>query len=369
MARVIAQPALQLAAVPRRRLRALLAWLHLWVGLTVGIVFAVVGLSGSALVFHEELLHWQHPQLSAGRPVADPAVLATIIERGGTELRSLQFPSESMPTWIGFHADGRRVHYATDDGRVLLARDGDSDPLLWLHELHTHLLAGETGEQVLGVLSFVSLALVLVGLYLWWPQRGRMLAQLKVHAGPPVRRWLTWHRSSGVVLLPLLLLSTLTGIGMVYHEAARSLLIAMLGGDEAPTPPESTPAPVRWTLVLPAAADAVAPARLTRISVPKRDSGTVAFRARHPDEWHPNGRSTVAIAAGDGDVLQVYSAPAQPMGSRAAEAIYPLHIGVAGGLPLRLLTFLAGLLPAFLLVTGFLFWRRRTAARRTRPAR
>lgn len=369
MARVIAPPLAQTAAVPRRRMRAVLAWLHLWVGLTVGLVFAVVGLSGSALVFHEELLHWQHPQLAAGRALADPAVLAKVIERGGADLRSLQLPSESMPTWVGFTADGRRVHYATDDGRVLLERDTGNDPLLWLHDLHTHLLAGETGEQVNGVLGFVCVALVLIGLYLWWPARGRVLAQLRVFNGPPVRRWLTWHRTSGVVLLPLLLLSLLTGVGMVYHEAARSLLTTLLGGAEAPKPPESAAAPVQWALVLPAARDAAAPARLTRVSVPRPDSGTVAFRARHPDEWHPNGRSTVAIDAGGGSVLQVYSAPAQPLGSRAAEAIYPLHIGVAGGLPLRLLTFVAGLLPAFLLVTGFLFWRRRTAAKRSRPAR
>ena len=369
MARVIAEPVAQTAAMPRRRVRAVLAWLHLWVGLTVGIVFAVVGLSGSALVFHEELLHWQHPQLASGRAVADPAVLAAVIERGGADLRSLQFPSEAMPTWIGFTADGRRVHYATDDGRVLLERDTGNDALLWLHELHTHLLAGETGEQVNGVLGCVSLALVLVGLYLWWPARGRMLAQLRVFNGPPVRRWLTWHRTSGVVLLPLLVLSLLTGVGMVYHEAARSLLASTLGGSALPKPPQSTPAPVRWTLVLQAARDAAAPARLTRVSVPKADDGTIAFRARHPDEWHPNGRSTVAIAAAGGNVLQVYNAPAQPLGSRAAEAIYPLHIGVAGGLPLRVLTFVAGLMPAFLLVTGFLFWRRRTAARRHRPAR
>lgn len=365
MARVLAPP-VEGAAVPaRRRLRAVLAWLHLWVGLTVGSAFAVVGLSGSALVFHEELLRWQHPQLAQGAPVVDAAVLERIVERAQPDgLRSVQFPSPSMPSWIGFHADGRRVHYATDDGRVLLERSADDDVLLWLHELHTHLLAGDIGEEIAGIVGLVSIALVLVGVYLWWPQRGRMLAQLRVHAGPPIRRWLTWHRSSGVLLLPLLLLATVTGVGMVYHEAARSLLTGLLGGNEAPSPPRPPAASPRWDRVLPAAAAGIAPARLTRVALPGADDGAVSFRGRDPAEWHPNGRSTVTVDADGGEVLQVHRAPAQPLGSRAADAIYPLHIGVAGGLPLRLLTFVAGLLPAFLLVTGFLFWLRRRQARR-----
>lgn len=369
MARVLAPPLAEAAAPARRRLRAVLAWIHLWLGLGVGTLFAVIGLSGSALVFHEELLRWQHPQLAAGKPVADALVLERIVEREGAKgLRSVQFPSEGMPTWIGFNADGRRLHFATDDGRLLLERSADDDALLWLHELHTHLLAGEAGEQVAGVVGLVSVALSLIGLYLWWPQRGRMLAQLRMYRGPPIRRWLTWHRSSGVVLLPLLLLSTLTGVGMVYHEAARSLLTAAFGGGHAPAAPQRAAAAPQWPRVLPAAAEAIAPARLTRVALPDADEGVVGFRARDPAEWHPNGRTTITVAADGGMVLQVHRAPAQPAGSRAADAIYPLHIGVAGGLPLRILTFIAGLLPAFLLVTGFLFWRRRRTARR-RPDR
>lgn len=364
-ARVLTLPA-QAAAVPRRRLRAVLAWLHLWVGLTVGLVFALIGLSGSALVFHEEILRWQQPQLAAGTARVDPGVVERIVERGrGDGLRALQFPSETMPTWIGFHEGDRRVHYATDDGRVLLERDPDGDVLLWLHELHTHLLAGETGEQVLGVLGFICLGLVLVGLYLWWPARGRMLAQLRVYRGPPIRRWLSWHRASGVVLLPLLVLSTLTGLGMVYHEAARGLLTAAFGGQAtAPPAPQLPGAPVRWDRVLAVASKAVDDARLTRLALPADDAGTVGFRAKQAGEWHPNGRSTVTVDAAGMRALQVSAATREPTGARAANAIYPLHIGVAGGEPLRWLTFVSGLMPAFLLVTGFLFWRRRRQAGR-----
>ena len=62
-------------------------------------------------------------------------------------------------------------------------------------------------------------------------------------------------------------------------------------------------------------------------------------------------------------MLLRHDATAQRPGARMDEAIYPLHIGAVGGPTYRWATALGGLLPAFLLVTGFLFWRRRRGHR------
>jgi uncharacterized iron-regulated membrane protein len=366
MVAIPALPSTSVAARAGRRLRATLAWLHLWVGLGVGALFAVIGLSGAALVFHDDLLRWQHPQLAAFEPVVDGEVLARVLARETPHgLGSVQFPRDAMPVWMGFYGDGRRVYFAPDDGRVLLERSADDDALLWLHDLHTHLLGGETGKAVLGIAGWISLGLLLTGLYLWWPKRGRMLAQLRVVNGPPVRRWMTWHRSSGVVLLPLLLLATLTGVGMVYHDAARGLLTGLFGGGAIPAAPArsaSTAAGVDWPRVLGRARNALPAAKLTRTAAPADGSGVVSFRARNAGEWHPYGRSTVHVDPAGREVLLVHDATAQPLGARMAEAIYPLHIGSVGGVIVKWSTALVGLLPAFLLVTGFLFWRRRRSS-------
>ena len=171
-------------------MRKLLSWLHLWVGLTAGIAFAVLGLTGSVLVFHEELLRWQHPQLEGHPLQADGTVLAAILERespGG--LRSIQLPDAAMPAFIGFYEDGRRGYFAPEDGRTLLMRSTEDDFLLWLQDLHIHFLAGEAGEQVVGVVGWIALGLLLTGLYLWWPKRGMLKLSLRWFATPPTRRW------------------------------------------------------------------------------------------------------------------------------------------------------------------------------------
>ena len=347
------------------RLRATLSWLHLWVGLVVGTLFALVGLSGSVLVFHDDLLRMQHPQLAGHAPVADGDVLAGILERWAPEgLSSLHLPEPGagLPVWQGYFDDGHRAYFAPADGALLLERRVSDDALLFLQEFHIDLLGGEAGHQVLGVVGWIGLGLLLTGLYLWWPRFGSWRAHLKLHNGPPVRRWLTWHRSTGLFLLPLLLLSTLTGVGMVYHAGFRAVLTGMLGGGEAPAVP--TLATTRdhapdWPRILATAAAALPDARLTRTGPAQAGSDVIGFRARADGEWHPNGRSLVYVDRAGRRVLLAHDATGQAFGARLTEAIYPLHIASVGGEWFRWLTFLGGLVPAFLLVTGFLFWRRR----------
>ena len=93
--------------------------------------------------------------------------------------------------------------------------------------------------------------------------------------------------------------------------------------------------------------------------MPAAGEGVVGFRARMPGEWHVNGRSTVHVDLAGSTVLLAHDATRQAAGARMTEAIYPLHIGAVGGPLVRWLTALAGLVPAFLLATGFLFWLRK----------
>lgn len=350
----------------RHRIRAMVSWLHLWVGLVVGVLFAVLGLSGSVLTFHSELLLKQHPQIAAQRPVAAGNVLARIVDTWSPQgMAGIDAPRESLPVWQGYFPDDTRRYYATDTGELLLTRTPDSDWLLWLHELHTHFLAGETGEEVVGIVGWIACFMLVSGLYLWWPRLGRWLAHLRPYANPPVRRWLTWHRSAGTITLPLLLLVTLCGVGMVYHDGARTLLVTLFGGTDPPKLPilaADAQAP-DWPQLLVSAQTAMPDARLSRIAMP-RDGRVVSIRAQMPGEWHPNGRSLIFVDGANSAVLGTYDATAQRAGARATDAIYPLHIGAVGGSVYRIGVAIAGLLPSFLLVTGFLFWWRRRAARR-----
>ena len=64
-----------------------------------------------------------------------------------------------------------------------------------------------------------------------------------------------------------------------------------------------------------------------------------------------------------GGCCRCYDATANRLGMRMSQAIFPLHVGAVGGGVMKWATAVVGLLPGFLLVTGFLFWRRRRGHR------
>ncbi|KRA17924.1 PepSY-associated TM helix domain-containing protein [Lysobacter sp. Root604] len=354
----------------KRRLRATLKWLHLWLGLGAGLVFALVALSGTVLAFQRELLAWSHPQLiehAPPSPAQREAALARIVADWQAQgLSSLDLPSAQLPVWQGYFPDGERRYFDGASGELLLVRNKGNDWVLWLRDWHTHLLSGKAGEQVLGVVGLIALFLLLSGLYLWWPRWSALGASLRWYRGPPTRRWFSWHRGAGVLWLPLTLLAVLTGVGMVYDGATRSgLRFAFGDGEDARKPPKlaASARAIDWPAVLRAADGRLAGAELRRIGLPKADSGLVSIRMRAAGEWHPVGRSVVWLDPYRVAVLGVHDATAQDRGARVSEALYPLHGGFVGGRVWQALVAFTGLVPSFLLVTGFLFWRRRTARR------
>ena len=353
------------------RFRPVLKWLHLWLGLSVGLVFAIVSLTGTVLAFQSELLLAAHPELDRERlpPLALQGHALARIVAGAEDsgIRSVDLPSPRLPAWQAFTAKGERHYFDPANGELLLVRNTGNDAVMWMRDLHTHLLAGEAGEQVLGASGIVSLFLLLSGLYLWWPRLAALAASLRWHAAPPARRWLSWHRSLGVLLLPLLLVVTFTGVAMVYSQPFRSALRwTFADGPEVvpPLPIERRTIAIDWPAVLLAAADA-APrgSELRRVSVPEGDNALVSIRFRAPGEWHPNGRSVIWLDPYRARAVQVHDATAQGTGARISETMYPLHGGFVGGRAWQWAVAAAGLLPAFLLATGFLFWRARRRRR------
>lgn len=351
---------------PPRRFRDLLRRLHLWLGLSVGLVFAVLALSGTVLAWQTELLRWRHPELfSHALPTAQQraAVLRGIHEtRWAAPVRSVELPSAELPVWQVALAGEVRVYLDPADGRELMRRSKADDAVLWLRDLHTHLLTGKNGEAALGILGLAELLLILIGLALWWPRRGHWRHAVRMYAQPPTRRWRSWHQSIAALAFPLLLLSTVTGVTLIYKDTTRAALAALFG-DRGPPPKapavEPRGVPLQWEASLAAAQAALPAAELRRIAMPGAKNAALTIRARGAAEWNAVGRSVIVVDPYTATVLSVYDAQTQGGGVKLVDKIYPVHSGGVGGLPWQLAMAVTGVLPAFFLVTGFLFWRTR----------
>lgn len=354
--------------------RRLLFHVHLYAGLTIGALLAVMGLSGSVLVFGEELDRNLRPELRRVEPARTRVPLAGVVEgvtkhQGGTaprQLRLLERPDAPLEAWMDTHG-ALKVYVDPYSGAVLGARTPGQSLVGTLRELHMKLLAGETGEAVVGSAGLVLIALCLTGLVLWWPGR-RKLAE-----GLTLRRPLRWrranfdlHKLGGLLSLAFLLMAGLTGAALVFPAPFELALQSVAGTPSRSPPPKTGPTtgePVPLDTLLAEADRALPGARTTRVDLPTSPGAPLRVRKRLPDEPHPNGMSFVYVDRYGGAVLRVENALEAPLAARLMALRYPLHIGSLGGLATRLLAVLTGLFPAGLFLTGFFLWLARTRAR------
>lgn len=370
-------------------MRKLFTLAHRWVGLLAGLVLALLGLTGSLMVWQASLdaalnPGWFRAPASACAAPATPvattlALLAAHAPRARAQtVVAPREPGAAYQVWEARQAEtGRRTEHFIDPacGRYLGSRErgavrldaAHAVPLLY--ELHSHLLAGETGHVIAGITALLFTGLTLTGLWLSWPRttgpRLKAWAQaLKVRwQGPPARRWYELHRASGLWLLPVALVVSITGAALVFPNPTRDGVaavlplqrLAKLQAAAVPATAGAALGPDAWV----AAAQREFPAaRWSRLTLPAK--GPVEVRLLQPGELRESTGYTRVRLDRQGRVLERYDPLAAPAGNQVVDSLFPLHSGEALGGAARLLWTVFGLLPATLLGTGaWLWWRRR----------
>ncbi len=351
----------------------MLVRLHSVMGLVLGAVLLVIGLTGSLLVFREAIERslspnlWQVPQQSAALPLHDMlARLEQIFPED--RLFALRMPRERGEALVAWMNDehGLRVYLDPYSGRVLDARDPKETFTGFLFALHTSLLAGEAGESLNGVVGLGSLGLVLTGALLWRPSTRAFRAAVTIRHHNRTAMLYGLHTVMGIAAVIPLGLLVLTGAALVFYSTFQ-LVVSTVTGDRLREPlPQSLSQPASRPSIdlIIQAADAALPGAITTwILFPREPTGVVTVRRRFAEEWHPNGRSFVRLDQYSGKVLAVENALHASVGRRIENLLYPLHIGRFEGVAWQVLYVLAGLTPGILFLTGWLMRRRKHNSR------
>lgn len=352
--------------------------LHLYSGLFLSLFLAALGLSGTVLLYKEDLWRLRYPELR------EPPAIITVEEHArsldriaqlfpGEAIRQVKFPRSGTPAYHVYLGDGEAL-VSQDGGRIIARWSRASDVLGFLTDLHINLFAGRPGRNIAGIIGLATALMALSGLVLWWPQRKRFsirsVAPRRLHRAS----LLALHRDLGALASPLIVLFAVTGSGVVFYGASRALLNGMMG-DPVPavTPPviaAEHPVGMADAAVIEVAATAVPGAQLMSYYPPAGASAVHYFRLRQHGEVHPNGRSMAFVNGNDGSLVAAVDATRQPPGERAAQWLYPLHSATIGGEPYRLVAAALGLALAVMAGTGPVTWwqfrRRRANASRHR---
>ncbi len=370
-------------------LKKTLFQLHWFFGITAGLVLALMGITGAAVSFQDEILRALNPTVlsvekrEAG--VLPPAELVRKLEATeGKTVSMLWVESDSgNAARVFFTAPpgerrGQMRYFDPYTGNYM----GDvvgQDVFGFILQLHRFLAAGDTGRQITGACTLILVFFCLSGLYLRWP---RQVASW--------RAWLTldwrkkgrsfnWdlHSVFGTWCLLFYLLAALTGLYWSYdwyNQGVTKLL------SDAPQkermrkrgPPPEGPAPVAdydviWSSIYANAGPGLSAYNIRMPAVAGQPAIVYYLLNTSP---HDRALNQINLDPATGEVKSHDRYASKTFKSQLLTSVYALHTGSYFGLAGRIILTVSALCMPLFFITGWLLYLdRRRKKRQARDAR
>lgn len=367
-------------------------WLkcHLYLALVFGLLFSLIGLTGSLSVYREEIDSLLNPELmiqaQPDQALSLDKILAQVRKvhpnrHGAWTLEMPRTPDAPITVWFDNPKESVDSFYAPlmvavnpYTGEVINSRFWGSTLTTWLLDCHTHLQLGADGRNIVAGLAVLLSLSVLSGLYLWWPGFSRLLQAFKVRQNQGLIRFLMdFHRLLGVFSAGFLLLLAFTGFHLAYPELLENLTAStgMGHGDTGPSI-SSTAAPndnpVNITQAVLVARGLFPSSEVRRVTTPAGELGTYKINLRQKHELNQHHPFTnVWVDRWSGQIRSVTNPVQFSTGQAFTTWQWPLHTGEAFGGSVRFLWFLLGLMPLAFWLSGVAHWLFRKGLLQDRP--
>jgi sulfite reductase (NADPH) flavoprotein alpha-component len=370
--------------------------LHWLVGVTAGVVLALVGLTGAVLSLKQPVLNRLNAHAVAVPPGAERLAPNDLLARAGAH-----FPGERVSA-LTLARDARApalLHLAPPPGERRGPQRrlnpytgqplGEARGEAFFHTaegLHRTLLAGPVGKQIVGASTVCLLGLALSGLYLRWPRRPwRPRAWLGVRLrlrGMALLRDV--HATAGTWALVVYLLVGLTGLFWSYAWYRNALFDlagvrppalgppgagqdARPGGPKAMSGargPDAGAVPPVDANALWSAFQAAAPTwSEATLRLPGAGPAVAQFDYVAADAAHRRARSTLRLNAATGAVQSHDRYADRPLRARLVGSMLALHSGEYFGRAGWLVVMLASAAMPVFALTGWLLYLSRRAIR------
>ena len=353
--------------------RKALFQVHLWLGTIIGLYVIAICVSGSVLVFEQNLLN-DRPQLPDSS-VRGPATWGQLVDSAmranpGSKLANIDMRSaERRVVPIGLSLDGQTIVVYVDSFTKNVVKQEVLESKHWFVEsmlaIHTNLAIGASGAKATGVGGALLFVMAIIGLVLWWPGIRSWKRALRINWRS---RWtgITFdlHRTFGFWCFLLVAMWGITGAYFIFPKPFHQVIKAF-----SPVPSEQLPSDWRK-------GDAVLPVddfinRVQRMypldklayvfmDVDRPHGEVQVYMSPRPSVPMEQLEDEVVFQPASGAVLWNTSSARWTAGERLSLGLYSVHFGDFGGLILQIAWALLGLVPVVLVITGYAMWWNRT---------
>ena len=381
----------------RLSLRRVFFLAHIWVGLAFCLPFALLGVTGSLLVYEREIndIFNPAPAVTATGTIASPQAIIDAATKANKGMAAL---SLSMPQYAGEPAvvrlrteargeradPGRGVQALVDPVtlQVLGTQSGRLAVMGWAHDFHGSLLiGGREGRSVIGWMGVGMLALGLSGIVLWWPRGGAGKWRNAFGVTKGARGWLfhrQLHGTAGISAWLLFMVLSFSGIAIAFPQTVTAFVRGSLiegpsttGPAIGPGAPQVRVEPIEGQGRI----DADMASAVALASVPNAHVTTLFLPAARQQPYRvllmPDGMAqglppvNVMVDPYRAQTIGVRDPWAGDLGDAVMTWQRPLHTGRGTIEVYKALIFIVGLIPVLFAFTGIAMWwtKRRRRAR------
>ncbi|AWM12739.1 peptidase [Flavobacterium sediminis] len=381
----------------KNRFKYWIGKLHLWLGLTTGLLVFIISITGAIYAFQEEITnHLRKDVIFHKEQNIEAKAILPIKE---LEKKVNEYTSEKFPLhWVTIPVDKKRsyifYYYEHDPngwnlfeeyiiyksvyvnpftGEILGSYDEISSFFNIIKSIHFSLMLNTSwGVYVCGIPTLIFVFMLISGIILWWPKNKNARKQRFRFNWKKVKKWkrknYDLHNILGFYASSIALIIAITGLFYSFLFIKALIYIVFSGGDT--TYPDfshiKTKAPIEMRNAQ----------TLDKISAkveelyPDAFAYALDFGYEHLDEHeHPNYsvyvkqlsysyhiNHNLIFDENSGELLHVHDHKDKNMGEKAVSANYDVHIGAILGIWGKILAFIISLICASLPVTGFLIW-------------
>ncbi|QXH62748.1 PepSY domain-containing protein [Pseudomonas azerbaijanorientalis] len=371
-------------------LKKTLFQLHWFFGISAGLVLALMGITGAAVSFQDEILSTLNPSvLQVEKQLAGvlpPAELVEHIEAAsGKKVSMLTVETDSgnaAKVWFTPPPGERRgeMRYFDPYTAEFLGDASGKDFFGLMLQLHRFLAMGDTGRQITGACTLILVFFCLSGLYLRWPRQWRSWRAWLTLDWKKKGRSFNWdlHSVAGTWCLVFYLLAALTGLSWSYEWYNKGLTRLLsdspqnerVRGGRGPAP--QGPAPTAdyaamWSSIYSAAGPQLSSYNV-RMPPVAGQPATVYFLLKTSP--HDRALNQITLDPATGVVKRVDRYSDKSLKAQLLTSIYALHVGSYFGIVGRIILTLTALSMPLFFVTGWmLYLDRRRKKRQIKDAR